>query len=54
MAFFSTVLPVIMRQEHYSLTDIALLQLIKLPWILKLFWAPMVDNRAHDYGALRR
>lgn len=44
MSFFSTVVPVIMRQEHYSLESIGLLQLIKLPWIIKFFWAPMVDK----------
>lgn len=54
MAFFSTALPIIMRQEHYSLTDIALLQLIKLPWILKLFWAPIIDDRAREHHTLRR
>ncbi|MBE0653957.1 MAG: MFS transporter, partial [Bacteroidales bacterium] len=35
MSFFSTVVPVIMRQENYSLESIGYLQLIKLPWILK-------------------
>jgi predicted MFS family arabinose efflux permease len=44
MSFFSTVIPVIMRQENYSLESIGLLQLIKLPWILKFLWAPMVDR----------
>lgn len=52
MSFFSTVVPVIMRQEHYSLQSIGLLQLIKLPWILKFLWAPLVDktsNNTKDY-----
>ncbi|NOZ35727.1 MAG: MFS transporter [Chlorobi bacterium] len=44
MTFFSTVMPVIMRQEQYSLTSIGLLQLVKLPWILKFLWAPLVDG----------
>ncbi len=44
MTFFSTVMPVIMRQEHYSLTSIGLLQLVKLPWILKFLWAPLIDG----------
>ncbi|MFN2336856.1 MAG: MFS transporter [Bacteroidales bacterium] len=44
MSFFSTVIPVIMRQENYSLESIGLLQLIKLPWILKFLWAPFIDN----------
>ncbi len=33
-----------MRQENYSLESIGLLQLIKLPWIIKFLWAPMVDR----------
>lgn len=44
MSFFSTVMPVIMRTENYSLTSIGLIQLIKLPWILKFLWAPLVDR----------
>ena len=46
MSFFSTVVPVIMRQEHYSLQSIGLLQLIKLPWIFKFLWAPLIDRNA--------
>lgn len=44
MSFFSTVLPVMMRQENFSLSSIGLLQLIKLPWILKFLWSPLVDR----------
>lgn len=54
MSFFSTVVPVIMRQESYSLESIGLLQLIKLPWILKFLWAPLVDNNASNRRQLRR
>ncbi len=43
MSFFSTVLPVIMRENHFSLTSIGLIQLVKLPWLLKFLWAPIVD-----------
>ncbi|MDO4755544.1 MAG: MFS transporter, partial [Parabacteroides sp.] len=52
MSFFSTVIPVMMRQENFSLSAIGLLQLIKLPWILKFFWSPIVDRHAistNDY-----
>ncbi len=52
MSFFSTVVPVIMRQENYSLESIGYLQLIKLPWILKFLWAPLLDKMGksrHDY-----
>ncbi len=53
MSFFSTVVPVIMRQEKYSLQAIGLLQLVKLPWILKFLWAPMIDNRGRTTRQLR-
>ncbi len=52
MSFFSTVLPVIMRMENYTLESIGLIQLIKIPWILKFFWSPWVDRNAslkHGY-----
>lgn len=49
MSFFSTVLPIIMRMEKFSLTSIALLQLMKLPWILKFFWAPLVDKNSSSH-----
>jgi Arabinose efflux permease len=45
MSFLSTVLPVMMRQENFSLSAIGLLQLIKLPWIIKFLWSPIVDKR---------
>src|SRR6056297_804337 len=54
MSFFSTVIPVIMRQENYSLESIGLLQLVKLPWIFKFLWAPMVDKRTRSTRDLRK
>jgi len=54
MSFFSTVIPVIMRQEKYSLESIGLLQLVKLPWIFKFLWAPLIDNKARTNKQLRR
>lgn len=54
MSFFSTVVPVIMRQEQYSLQSIGLLQLIKLPWILKFLWAPLVDNTSKNTRDYKR
>ncbi|PLX11667.1 MAG: MFS transporter [Marinilabiliales bacterium] len=54
MSFFSTVVPVIMRQEQYSLESIGLLQLVKLPWILKFLWAPFVDNFTNTGKQIRR
>jgi len=53
MSFFSTVVPVIMREENYSLESIGLLQLIKLPWIFKFLWAPFIDNHTRSKKQLR-
>ena len=44
MTFFSTALQVMMRQNDFSLSSIALLQVVKIPWILKFLWSPMVDR----------
>jgi len=54
MSFFSTVIPVIMRMEHYSLESIGYIQLIKLPWILKFLWAPMVDRSSQSTKQYRQ
>ena len=54
MSFFSTVVPVIMRQEAYSLESIGLLQLIKLPWVLKFLWAPYVDRLSPTINHYKR
>lgn len=52
MAFFSTVIPVIMRQHNFSLEVIGMLQFLKLPWILKFLWSPSIDRsckKVSDY-----
>ena len=54
MSFFSTVLPVIMRQENFSLASIGLLQLIKLPWIFKFLWSPFVDRNCVTTNHFKR
>lgn len=48
MSFFSTVIPVIMRQQNFSLETIGLLQLLKLPWVLKFLWSPAVDRTSYQ------
>lgn len=48
MSFFASVLPVIMRENGFSLTSIGLLQLIKLPWLLKFLWAPVIDAQTKN------
>lgn len=54
MSFFATALPVLMRQGNYSLFAIALLKLIKLPWILKFLWSPLVDRRTETAADYKR
>ncbi|HOO85632.1 MAG TPA: MFS transporter [Prolixibacteraceae bacterium] len=54
MSFFSTVIPVIMRQEQYSLESIGYLQLMKLPWIVKFLWAPLVDKTSNSSRHYRK
>lgn len=54
MSFFSTVIPVIMRMENYSLESIGYLQLIKLPWIFKFLWAPLIDKTSQSSHQYRK
>ncbi|MBX3044455.1 MAG: MFS transporter [Candidatus Kapabacteria bacterium] len=54
MSFFSTIVPVIMRQENYSLESIAMLQLLKLPWIAKFLWAPVIDRNSNTTSDYRK
>ncbi len=54
MSFFSTVIPVMMRQENFSLSAIGLLQLIKLPWIIKFLWSPLIDRHTTTTGDYKR
>lgn len=42
--FFSQTLPVLMRQQQYSLRWIGLSTLLALPWALKWLWAGVVDS----------
>lgn len=54
MSFFSTVLPVIMRQQNFSLEVIGLLQFLKLPWVLKFLWSPAIDRSCYKLGDYKR
>ena len=54
MSFFSTVLPVIMRQQNFSLELIAMLQFLKLPWILKFLWSPAIDRTSTRLSHYKR
>src|SRR5262249_48030540 len=43
--FFAPVIPVLLRRDGFSLTDIGFLSsLIAIPWMLKFVWAPVVDR----------
>jgi MFS transporter, PAT family, beta-lactamase induction signal transducer AmpG len=42
--FQATALPIFLRQEGVSLTNIGLLGLLATPWLLKVLWAPWVDR----------
>lgn len=53
-SFFSTIIPVLMRQNDYSLEVIGLLQFVKLPWVLKFFWSPAVDRTCHNTNDYKR
>ncbi|MFI3315594.1 MAG: MFS transporter [Rikenellaceae bacterium] len=44
MSFFSTAIQVIMREAEFSYSSIALMQIVKLPWVLKFIWAPLIDR----------
>jgi RhtX/FptX family siderophore transporter len=43
--FFVQALPVLLREQGYSLDEIGLTSLLTLPWALKFLWAPVVDRR---------
>ena len=45
--FFSLALPVLLREQGWSLTSLSLLQFLALPWVLKFLWAPWLDARGH-------
>ncbi len=53
-SFFATALQVMMREAHFSLATIGLLQLVKLPWVLKFLWSPLVDRQCLTGRDFRR
>jgi len=53
--FAAEYLPVVLRQSGYSMTAIAALSWLQLPWQLKVFWATAADQpwaRARSRGIL--
>lgn len=45
-----TALPVVLREAGVPLDRIGMLSLLFLPWVLKLFWAPLVDRFGSPRG----
>ena len=43
--FAAEYLPVVLREQHFSRTHIALLAWLQLPWQLKVLWASVGDHR---------
>ena len=50
--FFTQALPVMLREQGFSLSAIGLSSALALPWALKFLWAPIVDR--HHMPALGR
>jgi len=42
--FQATALPVYLRAADFSLTSIGLVSIVSVPWMLKVFWAPLIDR----------
>lgn len=54
VGFMTHALPVILRSEGVSLSQIGGFGLLMLPWAIKVFWAPLVDRKGHvAYGHYR-
>ncbi len=54
MTFFSTAIQVIMREAEFSYSSIALLQIVKLPWVLKFLWAPIIDRSCVTFNDYKK
>ena len=52
--FQATALPVYLRDAGMSLTLIGFATALSLPWMLKPFWAPVVDRYASERFGRRR
>ena len=54
MSFFTTTLQVAMRQQALPLSLIGLSYILKLPWVLKVFWSPAIDRYCHTIRHYKR
>ncbi len=52
--FQATALPVYLRDAGVSLTAIGLATALSVPWMLKVFWAPLVDRYSSERLGRRR
>ena len=52
--FQATALPVYLRDAGLSLTSIGFATALTLPWMLKVFWAPLVDRFGSERVGRRR
>ncbi len=52
--FQATALPVYLRSAGMSLTGIGLATALAIPWMLKIFWAPLVDRYGSERFGRRR
>lgn len=52
--FQATALPTFLRASGVSLTEIGFLDLLALPWMLKVLWSPLVDRHGGGRWGRRR
>ncbi len=52
--FLAVVLPVVLREQGLDLKTIGLASSLSLPWVLKIFWAPLVDRYGSERFGRRR
>ncbi len=52
--FQATALPAYLRAQSLSLTQVSLVGLLAIPWLLKALWAPLVDRYGHAGFGFRK
>ena len=53
-SFFTTTLQIVMREHALPLSIIGLSYILKLPWVLRVFWAPAIDRYCHTIRNYKR
>ena len=54
ISFFTKIIPVIMRQQNFSLSVIGLMHFLTLPMILKFLWSPTIDRSCTTINDYKR